>query len=204
MSKNHFDEMAKDWDGDSLRFRVAEGIAGAIRKHAGLGGGKVLDFGCGTGLVSFMIADQVEEIIGLDSSSGMVSEFNKKAQEYNFPASAALFDPEQEEFPVQGVDAIVSGMVFHHIENIPRLLGQLFHTVKPGGTIAIADLDEEDGTFHPPEMEGIFHKGFSRAQMITWMNQAGFDSSRVFDALTIEKDGNLFSLFLAVAIRPLN
>ena len=55
-------------------------------------------------------------------------------------------------------DAIVSSMVLHHIEDIPALLARLAQWVRPGGWIAIADLEPEDGTFHRGDAH-VVHRG---------------------------------------------
>jgi Predicted methyltransferase (contains TPR repeat) len=39
---------------------------------------KVLDFGCGTGLLSFFLQPYVGEITGIDTSKGMIEVFDKK------------------------------------------------------------------------------------------------------------------------------
>jgi len=42
---------------------------------------KVLDFGCGTGLLSFFLQPYVGEITGIDTSKGMIEVFDKKIKE---------------------------------------------------------------------------------------------------------------------------
>ena len=46
--------------------------------------------------------------------------------------------------------------------------------LRPGGRIALSDLDTEDGTFHSAEAEGIHHQGFDRAALAELARNAGF------------------------------
>ncbi|NIV32583.1 MAG: methyltransferase domain-containing protein, partial [Anaerolineae bacterium] len=62
-------------------------------------------------------------------------------------------------------DLIVSAMALHHVEDTERLLQRFHQHLSPGGGIALADLDQEDGSFHPPEVEGVFHDGFDRTAL---------------------------------------
>jgi len=53
-------------------------------------------------------------------------------------------------------------MALHHIESTQALVQVFSDHLKPGGMVALADLDKEDGSFHPEGSEGIFHRGFER------------------------------------------
>ena len=53
--------------------------------------------------------------------------------------------------------------MLHHIEDTAAALrGDLGALLRPGGRLALADLDTEDGSFHDPDAEGIHHLGFDR------------------------------------------
>jgi hypothetical protein len=77
--------------------------------------------------------------------------------------------------------------------------------LKPGGWLAFADLDTEDGSFHG-ELPGVFHKGFGRPQIIEWLAGAGFIGISIKDAHRLRKpdqSGQLrsYSVFLAVGLK---
>jgi len=46
--------------------------------------GTIIDFGAGTGRISFPLLEQGYSIIGVEKSNGMVQEFKRKANRYNF------------------------------------------------------------------------------------------------------------------------
>jgi len=199
--ENRFDKIAREWDGDSMRTRLAAAIAESIRVNHPISGATLLDFGCGTGLVSFPFSEHFNRIEGVDTSLGMVEQFNQKAEKFSIDAHARLYIPGSP-LPAEHYDVVVSGMVLHHIEDVSFEINEIYRSLKPGGVVALADLDLEDGTFHPAEMEGIFHNGFDRSQIREWLEQAGFGSISLFDAYSLEKEGKTFTIFLATARKP--
>ena len=77
-----------------------------------------------------------------------------------------------------------------------------FHEmVKPGGFIAISDLDKEDGSFHT-EDTGVFHFGFDREEIGSAATQAGFENVEVVPASIIERETGDYPVFLLIASRP--
>ena len=65
-------------------------------------------------------------------------------------------------------------MTFHHIEDIDKILRDLFSLLVAPGYLCIADLDSEDGSFHGPEFTG--HLGFDRNELERKLTHAGFRS----------------------------
>jgi ubiquinone/menaquinone biosynthesis C-methylase UbiE len=196
-SGKYFNEISGNWDQDSMRNHIAHMVSRSIHKYIPPKKNSVmLDFGCGTGLVSFFFYPHLSKLDGYDTSEGMVNAFNKKAAENNFANAQGFIYNESDEFPEEKYDVIISSMVFHHIENPANALRKLFAALKPGGEIGIADLDEEDGTFHPPEIPGVFHKGFQRSKMLQWFSDAGFTQCHCSTAVNVEKNGKSYPIFL--------
>lgn len=112
----------------------------------------------------------------------------------------------QEEPPLsERFDLIVSGMAMHHIPQTDRVLRAFQEMLLPGGTLCVADLDTEPGTFHTPEAAGfVHHHGFDREKLKQEMGDAGFTAMRDMTVVTIEKpvEGQAnqeFSIFLIIA-----
>ena len=98
-------------------------------------------------------------------------------------------------------DLIVSSMTLHHVADVPALFQQFTHHLHPGGRVALADLDEEDGRFHDAAMT-IHHRGFSRDQIQAWLKDAGFQEILLGTATVTQKEGRTYPVFLASARRP--
>ncbi|NTW34518.1 MAG: methyltransferase domain-containing protein, partial [Bacteroidetes bacterium] len=71
---NHFDQVAHDWDKNQMHIQRTNAIAKEllkITKNKNIT--KALEFGAGTGLLSFALKDFIHEITLMDSSSEMIS-----------------------------------------------------------------------------------------------------------------------------------
>lgn len=73
-----WDEYAVDWDKDPATAVFAQSVFDQLTQLVNLNGTRVLDFGCGTGLLSQKISPLTKEIIALDISEGMIEELDKK------------------------------------------------------------------------------------------------------------------------------
>lgn len=79
----------------------------------------------------------------------------------------------------------MSAMTPHSIPDTDHIL-HVFHDLpKPGGWLAIADLDREDGSFHGPEVD-VYH-GFDRAALATKAKAVGFAAPTFDMVFSIDK-----------------
>jgi len=206
--KRNFDTVAASWDTNPVRVKLAHDVVRAIRETIPLRPDMdVLDFGCGTGLLSLGLLPMVHTITGVDSSQGMLDVLEGKIREQQFSTmKICRADPEHGD-PLPGqFDLVVSSMTFHHIQRIEPLLDSLFAAIRPGGRIAIADLDCDNGKFHDSP-EGVFHNGFDRCIMKNRFERAGFVALRNRTAAIVRKpasDGEMrtFTVFLMTGQKP--
>ena len=175
--KRDFDKEAASWDEQPNRVKLATDVANAISQHITLTSEmEVLDFGCGTGLVSLRLASQVKSVTGLDSSPAMLDVFQAKARQQKLNNTRTLkLDLDGGDCLRERYDLIISSRALHHIKNIEPLLQQLYHATKVGGHLGIADLDSDAGQFHDNNT-GVFHFGFERSVLRRFFTQAGFNS----------------------------
>lgn len=73
---NEWNDFAEMWD--SVASEYADKAFAELQKVVSLKGLRVLDFGCGTGLLSERMAPQVKEIIALDNASKMIEKLEAK------------------------------------------------------------------------------------------------------------------------------
>jgi hypothetical protein len=78
-------------------------------------------------------------------------------------------------------------MTMHHVEDTEALLRLWFDLLLPGGRLAVADLDTEEGSFHG-DTTGVFHLGFERARVQKLFESAGFGEVRATTAASVVKD----------------
>ena len=200
--KRNFDQEAASWDQVPRRVKVAQDIAHSMIQEITLTPDiDVMDFGCGTGLLTFSLQPLVRSITGVDSSQGMLDVFKTKIKEQNLNNIKAEFiDLDNGDVLTGSYNLIVSSMTLHHIKNIAPLLEQFYSILLPSGQLAVADLDLDNGQFHDNN-DGVFHFGFDRKELRLIFMNAGFQNIRTLQAAEIEKpvsDGRtrLFSVFL--------
>ena len=99
------------------------------------------------------------------------------------------------------VDLIVSAMAMHHVEDTNRLLRAFAEHLGPGGRVALADLDSEDGSFHPPDTEGVYHRGFDRDALREKLEAHGFADIEFATAVEVDRDSKRYPVFLVTATR---
>lgn len=198
--RRDFDAAAAAWDEQPRRVRLARDIADAIAATLPLSPTwNAMDFGCGTGLVTLNLAPRLGSILGIDSSAKMVERLNQKAATLGCAnARGAQLDLERGELPEGHYHLITSAMAMHHIPEIVPLLISLHSLLHPGGRIALADLETEDGSFHEDQI-GVFHHGFSREQISGLLTGSGFTDIAIATVSAVEKGGQSYPVFLATA-----
>ncbi len=197
---DHFKEKAKSWDMNSKIVQNAKAIAELIVKNINLNKDmEIMDFGAGTGLLSYCVAPYVSKITAVDNSPAMLLEFQSKCDDFSCKTEVLEKDLSVEEISGK-FDGIISSMTIHHLEDIAALFTKFNHMLKKGGFIAIADLDSEDGSFHS-DNTGVQHFGFDRKVLEKIAKETGFKEIGFDLASTINKPHQTFTVFLLIAVK---
>lgn len=203
---NEFDIKASGWDENPIHHARSEAIAKEmlrllpIKKEM-----SAMEFGAGTGILSFMLKDFFNDIILLDSSTEMVKVANKKIDAAGIKnMKTIVFDLEHETYSGKPLDMIFTQMALHHVNDIKKLFGKFHKMLNPNGFIAIADLYSEDGSFHEEGFSG--HKGFNIEDLTLTLNKCNFQVSSVvqcfvIDRIISEEVTNQYPVFLLIANR---
>ncbi len=187
--RKDFDIEAAQWDANPGRVKLADDVADAIvREAAPSRDMDVLDYGCGTGLVTLRLQPKVRTITGADSSQGMLGVLQGKVRSRGLTnVQTRLVDFEKGGRVEGAYHLIVSSMTMHHVKDTAGLFRRWYDLLLPGGLLAAADLDTEDGSFHGNNT-GVFHFGFDRDDLKKLLHQSGFHDVRVVTASTMTRD----------------
>lgn len=184
----HFDGKARQWDDNPLFRERGLKIAQAIRQAVPLRPNmSALDYGCGTGLLSFPLRDALGAMVLADSSSGMLDVVAEKIAAHDVTNMTPMkLDLLVAPTLAQKFDLIVTSMTLHHMPDTDQIL-KIFHDLlNPDGYLCIADLDKEDGSFHGPEVD--VHPGFDRGDLSRRIVQAGFSDLQFQTVFRIAKE----------------
>ena len=202
MADEHFDDAAATWDAEPGKAEEARRLADALTASLALAGDeRLLEYGAGTGLVTQALVPHVGAVTLADRSAGMRRVAEDKVAQGALPPGTRVWDLDLEtgSAPDEQFDLVVASLVLHHVHDVPRVLAGFRACLAPGGHVAIADLDTEDGSFHAHLHDFDGHPGFDRHRLSRWLTDAGFTGVSVRDFSTIDKDGTPFPVFLATA-----
>jgi SAM-dependent methyltransferase len=118
-----------------------EDTLASIRTIANLGEtDRVLDSGCGPGLVSCYLAGFVRHITGVDLTPAMIREAKERAAVQGLTNTEFILgEMEHLPYPDRTFDAAISRFAFHHLEHPEQALQEMFRVVRHGGKIVVMD-----------------------------------------------------------------
>lgn len=202
-----FDNAASTWDANPMRIKLSEAIAQAMEQtHCLKSTYTIMDFGAGTGLISFLLSKKVKHVYAIDTSEGMIAELKRKINESGVrnitPQKRDVLNDRELK---QQLESIVSSMAFHHVAEPLPLIKRFFEILKKGGSVLIADLEKEDGDFHK-DKHGVHHFGFDPERLAAEFRKAGFtricyETVYKIKRTTETQPKKIFPVFLLSAIK---
>jgi 2-polyprenyl-3-methyl-5-hydroxy-6-metoxy-1,4-benzoquinol methylase len=138
-SEKFWDKMANNYDREEIKDeQTYKNIIEKTKKHL-KNSDTVLDYGCGTGLISNEIADNVKVIHAIDTSSKMIEIAKIKSDGRHIKnidyIHSTIFD---ERYKRASFDVILGFNILHLLEDTPKVMHRINELLKPGGLIISA------------------------------------------------------------------
>ena len=180
---NEWDSYADDWDDDPYARAYATAALGSLRRvleRCGrtLADMRVVDFGCGTGLLTELLVEEAEHIHAVDSSEAMLAQLTTKISERGWPNVSV-----SQELPAtsESYDLVVCSSVLSFVDDYPATVARLVGHLAPGGVFVQWDWERDDTDEDP--------HGFAREEIADTLHAAGFASVEVGVAFEVEVEG---------------
>ena len=203
---SEFDAKAGDWDKNPMHWDRSVAIADEILKIIPIKPYfRAMEFGAGTGILSFLLKDHLKEILLIDNSAEMIRLTNEKIEASGVSnLQTKFFDLEHLDLTGDKFNLIFTQMVLHHVSDIENIISKFHAMLSPGGYLAIADLYSEDGSFHGEGFNG--HMGFDPDDLaailqIKQFNNIAHKECFVINRVISESETRNFPVFLLTARR---
>jgi ubiquinone/menaquinone biosynthesis C-methylase UbiE len=171
-----FDRWAGSYDRSFLQERVFDPIHAVLLGALGdVAGRRILDVGSGTGRLTAALAERSAEVVGVDPAPRMVTEARAKA----IPGAMFMVaSAESLPFADASFDAATASFTLHHWRDAEVGLAELGRVVRPGGHVAIADLDLPRPVRWALRRLRSSHAGWSRDELADLLYRGRFSAVR--------------------------
>ncbi len=126
------------------QIRAAVGPTGMMR---------LLDLGCGPGIVTASIAPDVKQVVAYDLTPEMIDKARNKCRESRLKnVRFELGNAEQLPFGGESFDCVVTRLTIHHFFDPDRVMKEVVRVTHRGGKVVVADVvsseNEEEAVLH--------------------------------------------------------
>ena len=112
-----------------------------------LNGLRILDVGCGGGLMSEALARLGAKIVGVDASPGNVAAARLHAKSQNVTVDYRLGEPAEVLSPQERFDVVLALEVVEHVSDVPAFLATAAACLAPGGMLFVSTIDRTSKSF---------------------------------------------------------
>lgn len=199
-----WDDHAATWDDDPAVRAYSQAAFESLRTlstetGARLRGARVLDFGCGTGLLSEQIAAEHAEVVAVDRSPAMIEVLERKVSERGLgritPLALDLTEDEAGRNPAfaQPFDLVVCSSVCAFLDDYPAAVATLARRLGPQGLFVQWDWELDPSADEP--------YGLSREQVRSALEGAGLAVVVVRQGFAVPFEGQTMAPLMGVGRR---
>ncbi|WP_371189007.1 class I SAM-dependent methyltransferase [Thalassotalea maritima] len=187
-----WDDYADGWDSNEAVILYCHKAYESLLNIVDLDGRKVLDFGCGTGLLTERISDHASAVVAIDPSKKMISVLSdkhlKNVQVINGELTQDLIS--NDDVLRDGFDVIVASSALAFVSDYQETLNLLKQLLRKGGFLVQWDWLKENDEL------GI---GFSKEQIELALEQAEFSKYTTSIPFSMESSDGSMNVVMGVA-----
>ncbi len=143
---------------------------------------EVVDFGCGTGVLTVELARWARRVTAIDRSESALTKARAEAARQGLKNITFLAaDLEQLPLPSSSVDLVVVSQSLHHVSSIEAVLGEGARLLKVGGRMVVLELLPHDETWVRARL-GHQHLGLDPVTVEKAMRAVGLDAEQTVPA----------------------
>ena len=190
--KNEWDEYANTWDTNPHVIQYAELAFKSLQQELNIHNKTVLDFGCGTGVLSAKMAKEAKQLVALDSSQAMIKVLEAKAIS-NITTHAKDLDKNflsTHTHYHNAFDVIVASSVCAFVEDYTATLRSIHTLLKSGGIFIQFDWLIE--SYKKAE-------GFDKQTVLSNLTQTAFTDIRVEQTFSLQHEQGSMAVLRAIA-----
>lgn len=125
-----------------LNYITAQVSSHTVRSPAhALYGLRVLDLGCGGGLLSEPMARQGAIVVGVDASPGNISAARRHSTLHGIEVEYRLGEPADVVLPEEKFDLVMALEVVEHVSDMPAFMATAASHLKPGGMLFVSTIN---------------------------------------------------------------
>jgi ArsR family transcriptional regulator len=138
---------------------------------------EVVDFGCGTGVLTVEIARWAKRVVAIDrNGSALASAKERLAHAELSNVTFLEADLHKLPLPAGKKDLVVVSQSLHHVERPQAVLEEAARLLKPDGRIVVLELMPHKETWVQEQL-GHMHLGFDPLELEAQMREAGFKNT---------------------------
>jgi ArsR family transcriptional regulator len=162
---------------------------------------RVADVGCGEGYLTIEAAQWAERVTAVDRSAEALRLARRLAARRGVRnITWRRGELERLPLPDASFDVVLLSQSLHHAEHPGRALAEAARVAAPGGAVLVLDLRTHDQPWVREQL-GDRWLGFTDAQLLGWLREAGLESPRVTTGARLR--GDPFTVIVASARKPL-